>query len=59
VHAVGLKHACDLNINASKTIILTPVSYGREIWCLTLRKGHRLRVKMTAFWDTAAFSLVK
>jgi hypothetical protein len=25
--------------------------YGHEIWCLTLRKEHRLRMKNDVFWD--------
>ena len=33
-----------LNVNTYKTIIVPVVLYGCEIWCLTLREEHRLRV---------------
>jgi hypothetical protein len=33
-----------LKIRMYKTIILSVVLYGREIWSLTLREEHRLRV---------------
>jgi hypothetical protein len=35
----------DLNIKVQKILILPVVLYGREIWSLTLRKEHSLRVR--------------
>jgi hypothetical protein len=34
----------NVNINIYRTIILPAVLYGCEIWSLTLREAHRLRV---------------
>jgi hypothetical protein len=34
----------NIKIRIYKTIILPLALYGREIWCLTLREEHRLRV---------------
>jgi hypothetical protein len=47
-----------LEIKIYKIIILPVVLCGREIWSLTLREGHRLRLESVVFWVVLPYSVV-